>query len=159
LRLPLALYRCTTNGHEFKEPIVAGGYGILQMWSSTPGRTAIEEAATDPVFDEVLEILRTIPEYAALDDGRRLEAFDAVFGVSCDPDPDGMPYRLNAHPCCPQCGSCKTKFVCIIEPPEYVEAAIPYATHREWFSMTRAERRERLRVALQEHLHPSWPSV
>lgn len=64
------------------------------------------DALDNPAFAEVASILRHLPELDALDDNKRAGLLHEIFGVACDPAPNGSRWRIGFPPC-PACGTRK----------------------------------------------------
>jgi hypothetical protein len=136
--------RCA-NGHDFEAADPGPGtYGDFVMYGDSLAEgPAYLEALQDPVFAEVRTLLRQLPGVAAKSDTEQADLVQAIFGVACDPAPNGSTYRIGFPPC-PSCGTRKFKTWSFAR--KYDGALLP-VTHRAWSSASRDQKLALLRAA------------
>jgi hypothetical protein len=150
MRLHLFIYKCQSCGREFKEPELPDGtYGVFLVRSES-GERGLLRAIERPEFEEVDNLLANHPRLASIDRSQRADVLHRVFGVACDPAPDGTCYAVNRDPVCPNCHGARMISWEATEPPEYVFEDVAEVTHNAWHSLNDADKRNSLEAALAE---------
>lgn len=139
-------YTCE-NGHIFDAAGSGGAYGILVARGAESNEPGIVELIGNPVYQEVRQALDKMGAYIGLSQNGRSDLLQAVFGVACDPAPDGSRLSLGRKPACPHCGTRKHSSWTHVG--RYTEAAF-LVTHNEWKGLSSEVRQERLRAAMME---------
>ncbi|MET0391282.1 MAG: hypothetical protein ABW321_35240 [Polyangiales bacterium] len=125
-----------------------GSYGEFVMYGEHSPAPALLSAVEDPVYREVSALLREIPEVRGKSDIERCRLLKAVFGVACDPAPDGSRFRIGLPPC-PTCGTRSTKSSV---PMTAYAGDVLHITHAAWSSATKAQKLVRLKSAVEAYL-------
>lgn len=146
MKLELFLFTCVPHGHRFEAPnLPSGGYGTFLL-RSLNGELAVLFAIDSTEYAEVAEMIRR--ECPNLDDLEGARTLRRVFGVACDPAPDGSPFSIEGKPPCPICGVTPMTDWESIDPPRYVEMLVPPVTHHHWHLLTTSERMATVREAI-----------
>lgn len=104
--MTLVTHRFTCrNGHKFEAAATSGGYGEFLVRGGLEPTPGLLLAYDDAVFSEIDRILDTVGAYAGKSDQERSELLWRVFGVGCDPAPDGTELEINRLAPCPVCGT------------------------------------------------------
>ena len=146
--------RCA-NGHEstthLGSEVESTDEGYDPRHGSTPWDEMAElNAYQNPVYAEVQHLVQELRGHAP----DRRNCFHRVLGAACDPAPSGHRYRFagRAQRRCLVCGQKAEEFTPVFSGEGDLckdRVEVPLATHREWEGLSGAEKRERLRVALE----------
>ena len=135
--------RCGTIDHTY-------GFTDLGSYGRGLGRTCSDELAEfsaweDPVFDELLTIVRTFVN-DSVSVSKLRECFNRVMSLVADPAPSGERYTFTGKLCCRQCGSNATWY----KPgePDVVEIPLPLVAHREWEHLNLEDKTKMVEAAL-----------
>lgn len=126
------------EGHAFEAPDVSGEYGEFVMRGERSPEPAYLQAAGDAAYSEVREILRELGAFRGLSDSRQAGLLQAVFGVACDPAPDGTRFEIGRRAPCPVCGTRKMKSWQPVGP--YTGVSHP-VTHERWQRLSRTDKK------------------
>jgi len=138
---------CKDHGHRAVTYALAGDtYG--RLLGGTPRHELAEfNSWEDPIFDEVDELVN---ELLLSRERGTSDCFGLVLGVACDPAPSGHLYDFTGKIWCPICGSPNLISYGPDDPPQFEVIDLPHVTHNTWRRFGDAEKRERIREALQE---------
>jgi hypothetical protein len=132
--------------HEFEAVTAArGSYGDFVMYGEHASEPALLSGFDDPVYREVSALLRELPEVRKKTDLERCRLLKGVFGVACDPAPDGTRFRIGFPPC-PKCGTRSTKSSA---PVNTYSGGVLYVTHTAWSGATKAQKLAWLNTAVE----------
>jgi hypothetical protein len=121
-----------------------GSYGEFIMYGDRIDMgPAFLNAREDPVYDEVTQLLLQLPDVRTKSELARADLLQAVFGVACDPAPNGSRYKIGFPPC-PACGTHALDTWSFAA--AYIGPLLPI-THGAWTAATRAEKLGWLRAA------------
>jgi hypothetical protein len=129
-------YVCV-RGHSFEAADASGEYGEFVMRGEHSPEPALLRALEDPVYLEVDALLQRSGAMRGKTDLQQADLLQAVFGVACDPAPDGTHFKIGRKAPCP---------VCATHEMQSWEPAGPYAgpvlpvTHKIWNALTEAEK-------------------
>lgn len=148
MRLLYARYSCRECRNAFRAPDLLGGYAEFVLRSELSDELAYLDANSDEVFDELDGILDGFAELSGQDDLERSGIVQSLFGVTCDPAPDGSLFAIDRRPPCPRCGSRKVTFHGPTDPPELVDLDLRHVTHARWDELPLLAKQEAVRRAL-----------
>jgi hypothetical protein len=146
--MSLTLYQVVcSNGHTFQAANApAAAYGELVMYGKQLALgPALLSAIGDPVFDEVSALVDAQPELRSQSERERSDRFQEIFGIACDPAPDGSQFQIG-FPACPSCGTRKHRTWSPVG--SYSGPVLPI-THVAWKALSDAQKVARLRAALR----------
>jgi len=142
--------RCQNCGHEFIVYKLSDfEYGQRLGRTPNPRELGLVVCFSDPVFQEVGELVDEFLEPLGKADWQQSRCFDLVFGIACDPSPSGYPYDFTGKIWCPICGSANEGYGPEAS-PRIESMDLPYITHNAWQQLSKAEKREQIREALQK---------
>ena len=124
-------------------------YGQKLGSTPNPRELGLLDTFNDPVFEEVEELVDEFLKPLGTEDWQRAKCFDSVFGITCDPSPSGYAYDFTGKVWCPVCGSNEISYGPDV-PPQVDVINLHVITHNAWQQLSEAEKRERLREALQK---------
>lgn len=101
-------------------------------------------AIDDSVFEEVDQILLDDYRVRSLDNFKRSDLLNEVFGIACDPDRTGKMFRIGKPIYCVHCGSGNIIGCESVEPVRCIEMEIPSVTHERWNDLSNVEKRKLL---------------
>lgn len=140
MRLHIFKFTCGNCGCEFKSPKMSfDTYGEFLL-RSKGGELAYLNAISDPVYQEVDDLLNQLPELQGKSALMLSEFLRKVFGVACDSDTQGNSFSIGGDPVCPSCGDRNISYWEATEPPEYLEQEWPPVTHVKWSSLSDSEK-------------------
>lgn len=140
--MTLILYKFTCrNGHEFEAAESSGDYGVFVGRGTESQEPCVVQALSDPVYAEVDWMLRSIGAYDGRSENEQIDLLQSVFGVACDPAPDGTVLVLSRKPSCPSCG---TREMASWEPTRLYSGPTHQVTHQQWEQRTTSEKKELL---------------
>ena len=123
----------------------------LGSYGRAIGRTCFGELAEfsaweDPVFDELLGIVRT---FAIEGVPKVRQCFNKVMSLVADPAPSGERYTFVGRLCCRQCGSSADWY----KPgePDVEDIPLPLVTHREWERLNLEDKTKMVEAALYSY--------
>ncbi|MBC7251626.1 MAG: hypothetical protein H5T62_15275 [Anaerolineae bacterium] len=139
---------CEDHGHQAITYVLAGDtYG--RLLGTTPHHELAEfNSWEDPVFDEVGELVDELLRRVGRESWAA-ECFQRILGVACDPAPSGHLYDFTGKIWCPICGSPNVHYR-PDDPFQFEVIELAHVTHQEWRRLSEAEKRVRIREALQE---------
>lgn len=144
-------FQCRGCQHWFEHHQMSpSAYGEFLLRSETRRSERYLNGITDPVYQEVDDLLRFETRVRNRSDRERSEVLQSVFGVACDPDTDGDLFQMNLFPRCPDCGADDVETWEATEPPRVVDLEIPPVTHAAWNALSRAGKIEVLNGALDQ---------
>jgi len=110
------------------------------------------DALADPVFGVVGKLgNQVISELSMVPTGRqRGRAIQSAWSVACDPDLDGSPFVIDAHPRCTACGS--HEMAAWTELEGFIEMDLPHPTYSVWTGLSEADRSDAVRTAVIDAL-------
>lgn len=137
------------DGHHFTSVEASPfDYGRSLLRTQDNQCLAIMDSFEDTLYDEVKALMEGIlstPSFGA----HFLECFQRVLPRMYDPAPSGESYLLGQLRFCPTCGTKKLMRYGPDEPPLIETRQLSLGTHALWDLLTSAEKRERVRLALQ----------
>ncbi len=148
MKLHLFKYTCGNCGVQFKAPEMSPtSYGEFLLRSEM-GKEAYLNAISDPVYQEVDNLLKHLPELQNKSAVELAEILREVFGVACDPDEHGSLFSIGADPVCPSCNKRKISYWEATEPSEFVDKELPSISHNDWISLSDLEKIDLIKNAL-----------
>lgn len=134
------------NRHQFEAVGTgAGSYGEFVMYGAAiKAGPAYLFALEDPVYREVSALIDELPETRGRSELQRADLLQEVFGVACDPAPDGSRYKIGFPPC-PTCGTHKLDTWSVLD--AYNGPVLP-VTHQAWNAASKAQKTAWLKDAL-----------
>ena len=137
-------------GHEFiVHKFSDFEYGQRLGRTPDPCELGLVDTFNDPVFEEVGELVNEFLKPSGKEDWQRAKCFNLVFGITCDSSPSGYAYDFMGRIWCPVCGSPIEGYGPEASPRvEIID--LPRVTHDAWQQLSEAEKRERIRKALQK---------
>ncbi len=142
MKFELWKYECL-NGHTFERPVFTGPvYGFFVLYSRYGALRSLE-AFSDPVFEEVYQLLDTFG--LALTEVRRAHVGKYLFGFTCDEDPQGDNFELEQDVRCPACAG-TAEFVRNMG--SSVDIQIEPVTHHAWAALSPEDKKRVVRDAL-----------
>lgn len=138
------------NNHQFVThdfPDFYYGRSIIRTADSQ--EMALVNSIDDPIYEEI----GTSVEDLLVAEGKQAwvgPCFHQVFGSACDPAPSGREYSFKEKPHCPVCVTTELVRYGPGEPPQIDTIELPSVTYHAWQQLSREEKYERLRLALQE---------
>jgi hypothetical protein len=150
VKCQLIRYECAACGFEFDEAEPREYAHRLLRSELEAHKAALLPSSFGPEIAEARRVLADLPEWRALGDRAQSEHFDHLVGIVVDPAPDGTPYRADALPTCPRCGSRRMRDAQGYSPARYVDCELPAATFSRWASQNPEQRAKRLREAFME---------
>src|SRR5688572_12013832 len=121
---------CAKCGQEFEAPETAGAYGEFVMRGEFALEPALLLAPEDPVYMEVDGILAAMGAYRNKSEAQIADLLQEMFGVACDPAPDGTLLRIGRRSPCPTCGSRNMASWEPTHPPRAYAGAVVAVTHQ-----------------------------
>lgn len=154
MKLQLFQYECKNCGHNFKSPQLIGNpYGEFLM-RNEKGDILYLNSFSDPIFDEVEGLFKESKiKIRLIKQEDRINLFQKLFSISCDPDIDGSLYGIGQKPKCPYCGQVKIGHWGPTNPSEYVDIDIKPVTHNAWNQLSKKEKKERIDTAIDQYLN------
>lgn len=137
-------FRCE-RGHTYRDALAVGhGAHVLRGWTDpTPALVDLEQ---DPAFAELCERLDGLGATAGLDDRGKHRLRHGLFGLTCDPAPDGTAPALGRFSRCPWCGGSATAFT----QPEGTWSGPEFEVgHVLWNALSEDEKQALVAAALQ----------
>lgn len=119
------------------------------MLRSASGELAYLDAISDPVYQEVDDLLKMLQGENS-GPVKRAELQREIFGVTCDPDSSGQTFSINAKPVCPSCGASEMSYWEATDPPEHIEKEVRGVSHRRWNQLSREGKVECLARSIKE---------
>ncbi|WDI42663.1 hypothetical protein [Bremerella sp. P1] len=107
-------------------------------------------ANLDPTFTEVDRLIGNDPRAESLDQFKRADVLNNVFGVACDKDSKGHDFHIGLKARCTHCKQRKIIVWESIEPPKYVEKEVPHVTHETWSALKESEKQSLISTALDK---------
>ena len=142
MMLQLANFRCAKCNSQFSAPILrSGAYAEFLLRNPKNNSLAHLDALEDKTYDEVDALLK-ISLYSKGKSANQLaEVLRNIYGsIACDPDENGDYYQIGALPSCPSCHHQGISHWEAIEPPVFIDEAIPSVTHKAWTSLSSQEK-------------------
>ena len=126
-------------------------YGEFIMFNSS-GDSVYLNAIKDVAFNEIIEIFKQISKkYNEINEGNASDILQSAYSIACDYSSDGSRYSIAELPTCISCGSKKMASWGPTNPIEYTnDLASP--THEEWNKLSEAEKRIRIKEAIEKEL-------
>lgn len=121
-----------------------GSYG-RGVGRTCSGELAEFSAWEDPVYEELLTIVRTLVN-DSVSVSRVRKCFNMVMSLAADPAPSGDRYTFTGRLCCRLCGSDANWY----RPgePELEEIHLPLVTHHEWECLNLEDKTKMVEAAL-----------
>jgi len=153
-RIPTPLIRhnarCKDCSHRFTVYAFSDfEYGQRLGGTPDPRELGLVDTFNDPVFEEVGGLVDEFLKPLGKEDWQRARCFDSVFSIACDPSASGYVYDFTGKIRCPVCGSSNVSYG-PDDPPQVEVIELPRVTHDAWQQLSQAEKRERIRKALQK---------
>jgi hypothetical protein len=145
MSLSLFKYVCA-RGHTFEAADASGEYGEFVMRGERSAEPALLRALEDSAYREVDALLQQSGALRGKSDLEQAELLQAVFGVACDPAPDGTRPKLNRQAPCPVCG---TRQMASWEPSGPYTGSSFAITHAAWDALTKAQKLVQLEAAVK----------
>jgi hypothetical protein len=146
--LILIKYTCKRCETTYKTPgLSLNSYGEFLM-RSIGGSFVYLDAISDPVFAEMDELLREVCNSKKLNESQYSGLLKNFFGLACDLDSEGNEYGIKNRPICPNCGFNEPSFWDEVYPYEFVDMNVPIVTHNRWEKLTKLEKLNLLRKAI-----------
>jgi hypothetical protein len=124
-------------------------YGRRLGTTVDPQELGLLDGLHDPVIKEVAKLVDDFLKPLNKKDWQRLRCFNSVFGVACDPSPSGYQYDFTGKIRCPACSSANVSYG-PESPPKVEVVDLHPVTHNDWQQLSKTEKRERIRNALQK---------
>jgi len=142
--------RCKGCGHRFTfHDVSEFEYGPRLGRTPDCQELGLVDGLHDSVFQEVGDLVAEFLELSGKEDWQKAQCFNAVFGIACDRAPCGYLYDFTGKVWCPVCGSNEISYGPDV-PPQVDVINLHVITHNAWQQLSEAEKRERLREALQK---------
>ena len=122
-------------------------YGEFLLRSES-GEARHLNANLDSTFTEVDQLIGNDSRASTLDQFKRADLLNDVFGVACDKDQHGNEFRIGLKALCTHCNRRNVIEWESVEPPKYIELDIASVTHETWSSFTVEEKQARVSAAL-----------
>jgi len=134
--------RCRSCGHEWKTLSDPGDGRYRILLGGANNSVGYVDTIEDSAFSEVYRLVEQAlgPDTPLAD---RLDAFDGVFGLICDMNPDGSHFDMSGKRRCIRCGSTSVDFG-PTEPPEYAELIPVQVTHERWDNLTEKQKHKEI---------------
>lgn len=141
-----------SQGHEFQAVGPSKGeYGDFVMYGEHGDEPTLLSALDDAAYEEVAELLRAHFFPNDGEAGRQLaDAIQRIFGVACDPAPDGTRLKIGFRPC-PSCG---TRKLTSWSPTAPYTGDVLQLTHDAWDAATAAQKLAWLTTAVEADTTP-----
>ena len=104
------------------------------------GKSALLNAVSDPVYQEVCDIVSSIPEISQKSDIEKSDIIQSVFSLACDVSSENERYKIDLMPRCPSCGSHDMASWEMATPQDSIE--LEHVTHAYWNSLTSDEKQK-----------------
>ncbi len=134
-----------TRGHVFEAPDVTGDYGEFVLRGEESPVPARLQAVGNAPYTEVRKILRDLGAFRGKTDHQQANLLQAIFGIACDPAPDGTRLTLGRRAPCPVCGTRKMASWEVVGP--YNGPSLPI-THEKWNALSETEKTARVAEAV-----------
>jgi DNA-directed RNA polymerase subunit RPC12/RpoP len=134
-------FQCANCSRQFNAHEVSDfAYGQFVLRAEKSDYEAFLDAPNDPAFLESYAILEAHQVAAEMSAEQKGELQQRIFGVVCDPTPDGQQLEIGLPPKCPSCGSRKMANWQQVIP---VQAwTLPLVSHERWTAMTERQKVE-----------------
>jgi hypothetical protein len=140
MKLHIFVYTCKDCLTSYQAPELSlNSYGEFLM-RSVNGQVVYLNALSDPVFEEMNELLHEVCEQNSLDEFQYADLIHNIFGLACDLDSEGNEYSTDNQPNCPNCGCNDPSSWDEVYPPELIELNLPIVTHNRWLKLTKFEK-------------------
>ena len=146
MTMALFRFRCC-NGHFFDAPDVEG-YGEFVARGERSNVPGWLQAMKDPVYLETKVLLEQLGAFGGLDERRQSRLLRSVFGITCDPAPDGSRPMVGRRQACPKCG---TQQMSSWEPIAVYHGDFFVCTHSEWNGLSPSDKILRIKDELAAH--------
>lgn len=144
MKLHIFKYTCNSCGSQFKAPEIGpDAYGEFLLRSSS-GSLRYLNAMSNPVYDEVSKLVKTLPSSKDKSDIQLASIVRSAFGIACDPDEHGQVLHMDAKPVCPSCENQNITYWEATEPAEYVDETVEPVTHNKWGELSEKQKVETL---------------
>jgi hypothetical protein len=148
LKLIMYEYICKRCNISYKTPgLSLNSYGEFLM-RSIGGSFVYLDAISDPVFAELEELIREVCTSKKLNESQYSDLIQSLFGLTCDLDPEDNEYSIMNRPICPNCGFNEPSCWDEVYPYEFVDMNVPVVTHNHWEKLTKLEKLNLLRKAI-----------
>ena len=144
MSIVLYMFTCS-NGHTFEAPDSSGDYGEFIVRGANSPEPGVLRAVADPTYLEVDGLLHKIGAYNGKTENEQAEILQTVFGVACDPAPDGTNVYLGRRAPCPVCGATR---MASWEPSRPYSGPVFEVTHDAWRQRTPSQKEVLLRQAV-----------
>lgn len=139
--------KCKRCGREFDSLALSEFlYGPLLLRSASGHHLALLDTVADKVFDEASKLVEVLLPHIT-DEMRVASCIHKIFGVTCDPAPDGSRFGLTV-PVCTECQSTDVSYGESV-PLQLREVELPAPTHKRWKALTPEERKQMIAEALR----------
>lgn len=137
------------NGHEFEIPQISDfEYGILLLKNELNEFQYVD--LDDKAFPEISKLVSGHPLVSHYEEFKLAAIVQSVFSVACDENIQGGPFKIGSVENCPKCGTRSTNCCDRIIPFKHVE--IEEVTHNHWFSLSEAEKKSLVDIAILKEL-------
>lgn len=135
-----------SHGHEFEAVGPSKGeYGDFVMYGEHGDEPTLLNGLDDPAYEEVTVLVRRLPESQGRSTQEIAETIQSIFGVACDPAPDGTRLKVGFRPC-PNCGTRKLESW---SPVGAYTGDLLQLTHGAWDAATEAQKLAWLSTAIE----------
>ena len=125
------------RGHEFEAPDASGTYGEFVMRGEKSTEPGLFQAVENSAYAEVEALLYELGAFRGLAETQQLDLLQDLFGVACDPAPDGTRFRIGRKAPCPVCG---TREMSSWEPVGPYCGSFHRVTQSEWSLLSKQEK-------------------
>lgn len=134
-------YTCANCNKDFLVDMLPGdyNYGTFLLRSEGLDNIAYLDSFSDQVFNEFKNLLYGFLVHIT-NEIKKVDIFQNLFGICCDPDKDGSLFNIRIEPKCPFCGMRKILKFTSLNPSKLIKKDIPIITHNKWNSMKKEQK-------------------
>ena len=145
---------CADCGCHFDAPEVPEfAYGQFVLRTEASDYAAFLDALGDSAFLESYELVKLSHRTTAMNDRQRGDLQQRIFGVICDPAPNGQTLVIGLAPRCPSCG-CR-KMASWEQKTPVQPWCMPLVEHNRWTAMTQQQKADCVDQAIRMRLENS----
>lgn len=150
MHLQLLNFKCGQCTRSFSAPVMpAGTHGEFVLRSTGSLEEVYLDARRDQTYDEVEILINRNPVMLDKDEWYRAHVLQKAYGeIACDPDSTGSPFSIGKLPNCPHCGSANAHSWRFVDPPQFLDKALPPVTHHEWAGLSPQRKQARVDAVL-----------
>lgn len=144
-------FTCTGCDRKFEAPGMSDFcYGYLLLRSEESEYTALLSIFEDPLFSECEPMVLSHHMVKSLGKSQQADVVFKIYGLICDPTPDGHPLNVDVLPKCSSCNSSKNLSWRPSEPGR--SWPLPSVTCEKWNALSQGEKVGLINQLVQEHV-------